>query len=122
MARGLGRSVRGVQEALTAAGGGHTVVALEQPARTSAEAARAVGCRVDQIAKSLVFRGEQTQRAVLVIASGANRVDERKVAGFVSEPVARADADFVRARTGFAIGGGAPAAPPRPLTIPLHED
>src|SRR5437667_8016762 len=83
---GLGPSVRRVHEALTAAGGGHTVVALEQPARTSAEAARAVGCRVDQIAKSLVFRGEQTQRAVLVIASGANRVDERKVAGSSPSP------------------------------------
>ena len=70
--------MRRVQDALTAAGGDHTVVVLEQPARTSAEAARAVGCRVDQIAKSLVFRGEQTQRAVLVIASGANRVDERQ--------------------------------------------
>ena len=118
----LGASVRRVQEALAAAGGGHTVVALEQPARTSAEAARAVGCRVDQIAKSLVFRGEQTQRAVLVIASGANRVDERKVAGLVAEPVGRADADFVRARTGFAIGGVAPVAHAEPLAILIDED
>jgi prolyl-tRNA editing enzyme YbaK/EbsC (Cys-tRNA(Pro) deacylase) len=86
----LGPSVRRVQEALAAAGGRHTVVALERPARTSAEAARAVGCRVDQIAKSLVFRGEHTQCAVLVITSGANRVDERRVAGLVAEPVARA--------------------------------
>ena len=114
--------MRRVQDALTAAGGDHTVVVLEQPARTSAEAARAVGCRVDQIAKSLVFRGEQTQRAVLVIASGANRVDERKVAGFVAEPVGRADADFVRARTGFAIGGVAPVAHAEPLTILIDED
>jgi len=118
----LGASVRRVQEALAAAGGGHTVVALEQPARTSAEAARAVGCRVDQIAKSLVFRGEQTQRAVLVITSGANRVDERKVAGLVAEPVGRADADFVRARTGFAIGGVAPVAHAEPLAILIDED
>ncbi|HYS15668.1 MAG TPA: YbaK/EbsC family protein [Candidatus Binatia bacterium] len=117
-----GASVRRVQEVLAAAGGGHTVVALEQPARTSAEAARAVGCRVDQIAKSLVFRGEQTQRAVLVIASGANRVDERKVAGLVAEPVGRADADFVRARTGFAIGGVAPVAHAEPLAILIDED
>jgi len=117
-----GASVRRVQEVLAAAGGGHTVVALEQPARTSAEAARAVGCRVDQIAKSLVFRGEQTQRAVLVITSGANRVDERKVAGLVAEPVGRADADFVRARTGFAIGGVAPVAHAEPLAILIDED
>ena len=79
----LGPSVRRVQDVLAAAGGGHTVVALEQSAPTSAEAARAVGCRVDQIAKSLVFRGENTQGAVLVITSGANRVDERRVAGLL---------------------------------------
>jgi prolyl-tRNA editing enzyme YbaK/EbsC (Cys-tRNA(Pro) deacylase) len=118
----LGPSVRRVQEALDAAGGGHTVVALEQSARTSAEAARAVGCRVDQIAKSLVFRGAETQRAVLVIASGANRVDEVKVAALVAEPVERADADFVRARTGFAIGGVAPVAHTEPLTILIDDD
>jgi prolyl-tRNA editing enzyme YbaK/EbsC (Cys-tRNA(Pro) deacylase) len=118
----LGPSVRRVQDALAAAGRGHTVVALEQPARTSAEAARAVGCRVDQIAKSLVFRGEHTQGAVLVITSGANRVDEHRVAGLVAEPVARADAGFVRARTGFAIGGVAPVAHAEPLTILIDED
>jgi prolyl-tRNA editing enzyme YbaK/EbsC (Cys-tRNA(Pro) deacylase) len=118
----LGPSVRRVQEALAAAGGGHTVIALEQSARTSAEAARAVGCRVDQIAKSLVFRGAATQRAVLVIASGVNRVDEAKVAALIDEPVARADAEFVRARTGFAIGGVAPVAHAEPLTILIDED
>lgn len=118
----LGPSVRRVQEALAAAGGGHTVIALEQSARTSAEAARAVGCRVDQIAKSLVFCGAATQRAVLVIASGVNRVDEAKVAGLIDEPVARADAEFVRARTGFAIGGVAPVAHAEPLTILIDED
>lgn len=119
-ARGPG--VRRVQEALAAVGGGHTIVALEQSARTSAEAARAVGCRVDQIAKSLVFRGATTQRAVLVIASGVNRVDEAKVACLIDESIARADAEFVRARTGFAIGGVAPVAHAEPLTIVIDED
>jgi len=118
----LGPSVRRVQEALAAAGGGHTVVALERSARTSAEAASAVGCKVDQIAKSLVFRGEQSQRAVLVITSGGNRVDERKVAALIAEPVGRADADFVRQRTGFAIGGVAPIAHAESLTILIDED
>jgi len=118
----FGPSVRRVQEALAAAGGGHTVVALAQSARTSAEAASAVGCRVDQIAKSLVFRGEQSQRPVLVIASGINRVDERKVAALIAEPVGRADADFVRQHTGFAIGGVAPVAHAEPLTILIDED
>ena len=118
----FGPSVRRVQAALAASGGGHTVIALEQSARTSAEAASAVGCRVDQIAKSLVFRGEQSQRPVLVIASGINRVDERKVAALVAEPIGRADADFVRQRTGFAIGGVAPVAHAEPLTILIDED
>jgi len=118
----FGPSVRRVQEALAAAGGGHTVVALEQSARTSAEAASAVGCKVDQIAKSLVFRGQQSQRAVLVITSGANRVDERKVAALIAEPVGRADAEFVRQRTGFAIGGVAPVAHAEPLVILIDED
>jgi prolyl-tRNA editing enzyme YbaK/EbsC (Cys-tRNA(Pro) deacylase) len=118
----LGPSVRRVQEALAAAGGGHTVIALEQSARTSAQAASALGCRVDQIAKSLVFRGEQSQRAVLVITSGANRVDERKIASLISEPIGRADAEFVRQRTGFAIGGVAPVAHTEPLTVLIDED
>src|SRR5262245_53624383 len=118
----LGASVRRVQDALAAAGGGHTVIALEKSARTSAEAAAAVGCKVDQIAKSLVFRGEQSQRAVLIIASGANRVDERKVAALIAEPIGRADADFVRQKTGFAIGGVAPVAHAETLTILIDED
>jgi len=118
----FGPSVRRVEEALAAAGGGHKVIALEQSARTSAQAASAVGCQVDQIAKSLVFRGAESQRAVLVIASGANRVDEGKVAALIAEPVGRADADFVRQRTGFAIGGVAPVAHAERLTILIDED
>ena len=118
----FGPSVRRVQEALAAAGGGHSVIALEQSARTSAQAASAVGCQVDQIAKSLVFRGEESQRAVLVIASGANRVDERKVAALIAEPVGRADADFVRQRTGFAIGGVAPVGHIKPIVTLIDED
>jgi prolyl-tRNA editing enzyme YbaK/EbsC (Cys-tRNA(Pro) deacylase) len=118
----LGASVQRVQDALAAAGGGHTVVALQESARTAAEAARALGCRVDQIAKSLVFRGAQSQRAVLVVASGVNRVDELKVAALLAEPIGRADADFVRARTGYAIGGVPPIAHAEPLTILIDED
>ena len=118
----FGASVRRVEEALAAAGGSHKVIALEQSARTSAQAASAVGCHVDQIAKSLVFKGARSQRAVLVIASGANRVDEGKVAALIAEPVGRADADFVRQRTGFAIGGVAPVAHAEPLTILIDED
>src|SRR4029450_10247812 len=119
---GLGASVQRVQAALDAIGGGHTIVALAQSARPSADPPGRVGCRVDQIAKSLVFRAEKTQHAVLVITSGANRVDELKVTALLPEPIGRADADFVRARTGFAIGGVAPIAHAEPLTILIDED
>src|SRR5438128_2297839 len=73
-------SLERVQETLAALGGGHRVVDLDATARTAADAAKALGCRVDQIVKSLVFRGRRTDRAVLVTASGANRVDEARVA------------------------------------------
>lgn len=76
--------------------------------RTSAEAAAAIGCDVAQIAKSLLFRARTSDRPVLVIASGVNRVDEKRVAAELGEKIARADADFVREKTGFAIGGVPP--------------
>ena len=110
-----------VQEALAERGVQSAIVYLERAARTSAEAAAAVGCRVDQIAKSLVFRGATSGRPLLVIASGAHRVDEARVASVVGEPLGKADADFVRAHTGFAIGGVAPLAHPAPLTTLIDE-
>ena len=84
------------------------VVELERTARSAAEAAEALGCRVEQIVKSLVFRGRQTGKPVLVLAGGANRVDERRISDLVSEPVEMADAAYVREKTGFAIGGVPP--------------
>ncbi|MEK7715014.1 MAG: YbaK/EbsC family protein [candidate division NC10 bacterium] len=118
----LNPSVRRVRDALAAFGGYHRVFELAAAARTAADAARALGCRVDQIVKSLVFRGRHTGRAILVAASGANRVNESRIAGLLAEPVDKADADFVRARTGFAIGGVAPVGHPEPLTTLIDED
>jgi prolyl-tRNA editing enzyme YbaK/EbsC (Cys-tRNA(Pro) deacylase) len=109
-------SARRVHEALHALGVDTTIVYLEQAARTSAEAAAAVGCRVDQIAKSLVFRRVASDAPLLVIASGAHRVDEARLAAEIGEPLGKADAEFVRAHTGFAIGGVAPVGHPAPLT------
>lgn len=99
-------SVERVRAALLAAGHPDTITAAPEGARTAAEAAAAVGCDVAQIIKSLIFRAGD--EAVLVIASGANRVDPAKVAAVVGAPIGRADAAFVRERTGFAIGGVAP--------------
>jgi prolyl-tRNA editing enzyme YbaK/EbsC (Cys-tRNA(Pro) deacylase) len=90
--------------------------------RTSEEAAAAVGCAVAAIAKSLIFAGRESGRPVLVIASGANRVDERKVAALIGEKIARADADFVRAKTGFAIGGVPPIGHAEPPVVLIDAD
>ena len=94
--------------ALAEGGWTHEIVILPDSTRTAKEAALAVGCDVAQIVKSLVFRGTESGRPVLVIACGANRVDETAVGALIGEPIGKADADFVRANTGFAIGGVAP--------------
>jgi prolyl-tRNA editing enzyme YbaK/EbsC (Cys-tRNA(Pro) deacylase) len=121
MAEPASPSVLRVQEALRALGRGHEIVDLGKSARTAADAARAVGCQVDQIVKSLVFRLRDSGRALLVVTSGAHRVDEQKVATLVGEPIERADADFVRAETGFAIGGVAPLGHAKPLVTLIDE-
>jgi prolyl-tRNA editing enzyme YbaK/EbsC (Cys-tRNA(Pro) deacylase) len=114
-------TVRRVQEALVALGLGHEIVDLGKSARTAADAAGAVGCTVAQIAKSLVFRLRESGRALLVVTSGAHRVNEARVAALVGEPLDRADADFVRAETGFAIGGVAPIGHVKPVETLIDE-
>jgi prolyl-tRNA editing enzyme YbaK/EbsC (Cys-tRNA(Pro) deacylase) len=113
-------SARKVQEALAAAGFQNAVVMVPDSARTAADAAAAIGCTVAQIAKSLVFRAA-SGRAVLVVASGAHRVDERKVAEVVGEPIGRADPEFVRNETGFAIGGVPPLGHARAPVVLVDE-
>ena len=98
------------------------VVEFEQPTRTSAEAATAIGCSIAEIAKSIVFRGRTSGLAVVVVASGDNRVGEAKVSVLVDEPLARADADFVRVATGYAIGGVAPIGYSQPVKLLLDRD
>ncbi|HZM33902.1 MAG TPA: YbaK/EbsC family protein [Burkholderiales bacterium] len=98
------------------------IVELPQSARTAAQAAAGLGCEVAQIAKSLVFRGTASGRAVLVIASGTNRVDEPLVASHVGEAIGKADAAFVRAATGYAIGGVPPLGHAQPIETLFDED
>ncbi len=113
----LSASARRVQDALNALGYGQRhVVELPDSTRTAADAAAAIGCTVGQIAKSLIFRGAESNRPVLVIASGANRVDIDRLAAETGEPLAKADADYVREKTGYAIGGVPPVGH---LTQPL---
>lgn len=100
---------RRVSQALTERGHPHAPRWLEETARTSLEAANALSVEVGQIAKSVIFRRKSDEVAVLVVTSGDKRVDEKKVAALVG-PLGRADADFVKARTGFSIGGVSPLA------------
>lgn len=120
-AKPLSASAQRVQDALRAAGIDATIVEYDVPARTSAEAAAVLGCSVAQIAKSLVFR-TASGAPVLVIASGANRVDEAKVSALVGETIARADAAFVRECTGYAIGGIPPLGHARSLTALIDRE
>ena len=112
----LSPAAQRVQDALTARGMPGRVVEHTQPTRTAEEAAAAIGCSVAQICKSLIFRLEPGGAPLLVIASGANRVDERKLAALTGKKVERADPDFVRQHTGFAIGGVPPLGHPQPIT------
>ncbi len=112
--RTLPEGMQRVAEALRMAGHPHAPVMLDDAARTAQQAADALGVTVGQIAKSIIFRRRQDDVAVLVITSGDRRVDEKKVAALVGK-IGRADAEFVKAHTGFTIGGVSPvghATPP----------
>lgn len=98
-------TVKRVREALEERGFKPTIVELESTARSAAEAADALGVRVEQIVKSLVFRAGESGKPVLVLAGGTNRVDESKVAAVLSGTIEKADAAFAREKTGFSIGG-----------------
>src|SRR5882724_12655634 len=98
------------------------VIEFAETTRTSADAARQIGCCVAQIAKSLVFRAKPSNRPVLIIASGANRVDEQAIEALLGERIGKADAEFVRDKTGYAIGGVAPVGHPPGLRIFIDAD
>jgi prolyl-tRNA editing enzyme YbaK/EbsC (Cys-tRNA(Pro) deacylase) len=119
--KSLSASAQRVQDALAAAGVATVITEYDTPARTSAEAASVLGCLVGQIAKSLVFRAASGM-PVLVIASGANRVDEAKVAALAGEPIGKADAGFVRLVTGYAIGGIPPLGHAQRLSTFIDRD
>jgi prolyl-tRNA editing enzyme YbaK/EbsC (Cys-tRNA(Pro) deacylase) len=111
-----------VRKALQERGFEPEVVELERTARSAAEAADALGIRVAQIVKSLVFRGRETGKPVLVLAGGANRVDPNKISRLLSGPVEMADAAYVREKTGFAIGAVPPVGHAEPPEAFVDED
>ncbi|MEX0286936.1 MAG: YbaK/EbsC family protein [Paracoccaceae bacterium] len=110
----MSKSLKRVRAALDAAG--LTTEIIETPlSRTAEEAAAAIGCTVDQIAKSIVFRGETSGEAILFITAGGNQVDPTRAANLAGEPLGKADAALIRKQTGFAIGGVSPVGHLTPI-------
>lgn len=113
----MSKSLKRIEATLRDAGVVHQVMEMPGETRTAEAAAREAGCAVDQIAKSIIFRGETSERAVLFITAGGNQVDAAKASRLAGEPLGRADPAFVRATTGFAIGGVAPIAHKVPALV-----
>ena len=118
----LSPNARRVQEALAEQGLSCRVVELPQSTRSAAEAARAIGCSLGQIAKSIVFRAKRSDRPILVIASGSNRIAEGRIAALLGEPVEKASLEFIHERTGFRIGGVPPVGHLEQLPTFIDED
>jgi prolyl-tRNA editing enzyme YbaK/EbsC (Cys-tRNA(Pro) deacylase) len=118
----LSSSAQRVQEAIRQRGLALEVIELPQSTRTAVEAAQAVGCEVAQIVKSLIFKAKRSERPILVIASGANRVNEKVIETLIGEPLGKADADFVHQQTGFVIGGVPPVGHVQPIQTFIDED
>lgn len=118
----LRQSARKIQDFLMEKGFSFEVKELSSSTRTAKEAAESIGCTVAQIAKSLVFRDKASDAPVLVIASGTNRVDLKKIETETGLNLGNADADFVRLHTGFAIGGIPPVGHTTPLKTLIDND
>ncbi len=122
MTKPLSPSAQKVQDALNARGYSFTVIESEIPTKTAQQAAEFARCLLGQIVKSLIFQGKQSGKPILVLTSGANRVDEARISQYAGEPIGRADPEFVRAVTGFAIGGVPPVGHAQPVETYLDED
>ncbi|HHW49062.1 MAG TPA: YbaK/EbsC family protein [Clostridiaceae bacterium] len=122
MSSNLKKSAERVQNVLNELGYELNVVEFPDSTRTSQEAANAIGCKIGQIAKSLIFKGKTSQKPILIIASGANRVNEKAVKEYIGEKLEKADAEFVLEHTGFVIGGVPPVGHKTSITTFIDED
>ena len=122
MGDGLSSSAKKFQAILENSSYDLQVIELPDSTRTAVEAAQAVGCQVGQIVKSLIFKAKRSQRPILVVASGNNRVNEKRIEARIGEPLGKADAEFVRAKTGFAIGGVPPIGHLEPPQTFIDQD
>lgn len=118
----LSPTAQRVQDLISSLGFTCKVIEFQESTRTAQEAAERAGCTLGQIIKSLIFRGKTTNKPILVLTSGANRVNEKRISEYAGEPIARADADFVREVTGFAIGGVPPIGHLQKMETYLDED
>ena len=118
----LSKSAHIVQKCLCDKGLPFKVVQLSESTRTAQEAANTIGCKVAQIVKFLVFRTKDTGKAILILASGVNRVNEKKFKELLGEELTRPDAEFVREVTGFAIGGIPPVGHKNSIETYIDED
>jgi len=118
----LSPSAQKFQDQLKSLGFNYNVIEHAESTRTAQEAADRAGCELGQIVKSLIFKGKESGKPILVLTSGANRVDEKRISEYASEAIGRADADFVRAVTGFAIGGVPPVGHLQNMETYIDED
>lgn len=118
----LSPSAQKVQDQIKSLGYDYTVVEHAESTRTAQDAADRAGCELGQIVKSLIFKGKETGKPILVLTSGANRVDEKRISKYAGEAIGRADPEFVRAVTGFAIGGVPPVGHLQSMETYLDED
>jgi len=122
MNHALSPSAQKIQDHLDNLGYSYKVIEFQETTRTSADAAERIGCDIGQIVKSLVFRGHNSGKAVLVLTSGANRVDVKKLSKISGEPIDRADPEFVRSVTGFSIGGIPPIGHETKIETYIDDD
>ena len=115
-------SAQKIQNTLRVLGSDYKVIEFTKSTRTAQEAADRVGCHLGQIVKSLIFKGRSTNKGILVLTSGLNRVDENKISQYAGESIGRADPEFVRTVTGFSIGGVPPVGHVQPMETYIDED
>ena len=118
----LSPSAQKIQDLLNSLGYNLRVIEYAESTRTAQEAADRAGCELGQIVKSLIFKGKTTNKPILVLTSGANRVDEKRIREYAGEAIGKADADFVRAVTGYAIGGVPPLGHVQKMETYIDED
>ena len=118
----LSSTAQRIQNLLNELGYSYDVIEYTDSTRTAQEAAERAGCKLGQIVKSLIFRGKTSGKPIMVLTSGVNRVDEKRIAEYAGESIGRADVDFVRTVTGFAIGGVPPIGHAQKIETFLDED